>query len=510
MIRKIRALGLVLMLLANVLLAIPFLQYAISETPTEADAQEVLLVSTTNSFPSANYVQTFSSIGLASDIVYVDEANETDIQSRIRSEIVNSSAQTVVLVAYDQACLPALRASLEQEKVSGVVLISPPLTGQEVITDFGISHPTIPVAIFDTKNTGSTGLYERLSGEDATLFEGLQDSNSTLSEVYISPDATRYLSQWNLLGNTKLSRKVLPYILQVQNKVAEFIQTYVQDKKDTSVDLRSTVFFTFAAQCMGFAMLIGGLFLFYSTIPAKRKEREKDTANSSTTLHEPQEMFLSQKHARANARAKLAQMILSVLFLLVGIVLYFLHFSLLHNFLLLWPVVYFLASLPFIFSYSVKAKLFTKIYLPRAVFSCATAVFMLCGLIMIKALVTFSISVTLFQDGYAKLAILSALFLSALIYMRNEEICVDQLRRRSNTHPLQFDMVTRSLALYLPAAGYMSVSIIDKNPVNISLAFIYILSLLAASLMKRFFKEISGSAWLSSLVFAIVYTLLVM
>ena len=71
-------------------------------------------------------------------------------------------------------------------------------------------------------------------------------------------------------------------------------------------------------------------------------------------------------------------------------------------------------------------------------------------------------------------------------------------------------MVTRSLALYLPAAGYMSVSIIDKNPVNISLAVIYILSLLAASLMKRFFKEISGSAWLSSLVFAIVYTLLVM
>ena len=510
MIRKIRALGLVLMLLANILLAIPFLQYAISDSPTEADAQEVLLVSTTNSFPSANYVQTFSSLGLASDIVYVDEVNETAILSRICSEIESSSAQHVILVAYDQACLPALRAALEQEKVSGVVLISPPLTGQEVITDFGISHPTIPVAIFDTKNTGSTGLYERLSGEDATLFEGLQDSDSTLSEVYISPDANRYLSQWNLLNTTELSRKVLPYILQVQNKVAEFIQTYVQDSQDTTVDLRSTVFFTFAAQCMGFAMLIGGLFLFYSTIPAKRKEKDRDTGDSSSTLHEPQEMFLSQKHARANARAKLVQMILSVLFLLVGIVLYFQHFSLSHTILLIWPSVYFLASAPFIFSYSVKARLFPKIFLPRAVFSCFSAVFMLCGLIMIKALVSFSISVTLFQDGYAKLAILFALFLGTLIFMRNEEICVDQLSRRNNTHPMQFGKFTRSLALYLPAVGMIAVSIIDANPVRISLAILYFLSLLAASLIWRIFKEISGSAWFSSLVFALVYTLLVM
>ncbi len=510
MIRKIRALGLVLMLLANILLAVPFLQYAISKTPTETDAQEVLLVSTTNSFPSANYVQAFTSIGLASDILYVDEANESDIESRICAEIVNSSAQTVVLVAYDQACLPALRASLEEEKVVGMVLISPPLTGQEVITDFGISHPTIPVAIFDTKNTGSTGLYERLSGEDATLFSGLQDSEETLSEVYISPDANRYLSQWNLLGNTTLSRNVLPYFLQVQDKVAQFIQTYVQDKEDTSEDLRSTLFFTFAAQCMGFVMLTSGLFLFYSTIPAKRKGREKDTADSSTVLHEPQEMFLFKKHTRANARAKLAQTILSVLFLLVCIVLYFLHFSFMPIFLLLWPVAYFLVSAPFIFSYSMKAKLFTKILLPRAAFSCVTAVFMLCGLIMIKVLVTFSVAVTLFQDGYAKIAIIFALFLGALIYMRNEEICVDQLSIRRNTSPQLFGKITRSLSFYLPVAGIIAVSIVDTNAACFSLAIIYFLSLLFASLIMRIFKDISGSAWLSALLFAVVYTFLVM
>lgn len=510
MIQKIRSLGLVLMLFANILLAVPFLQFAASQTSTGTETQEVLLVSTSNSFPSASYVRAFRSLSLSTNIVYIEESSDAEILTHIRSAIESSRAQDIVLVAYDSACMPALRASLTQSKVSGVVLISPQLTGQEVITDFGISHPTIPVAIFDCKNIGSTGLYERLSGEDATLFKGLQDSSSSISEVYISPDANRYLSQWSLLGTTEVNRMMLPYVLQVQSKVAEFIQTYVQDGQNDKADPQSQVFFPYAAVCMGAAMLLGGLFLFYATIPAKRRENRNDMAEPTSETQESQDVRVLDKHTRAGDHAQFARVLVSGLFLLVGIAIYYLHFSFLRVLLLIWPVAYFGVSVPFVFPYSLRAKLFRKIFLPRAVLSCVAAVFLLFGIIMLKVLVSLSVSVTLFQDGYARLAVILVLFFAVLIHARNEELTLEE--RRHGFHPNQtlFEKMREAAIFFLPAIGYVVVSIIDRNPAHIAFSFAYLFALWASVLLYRIFTEISGAVWFSSGVLSLVYIIFVM
>lgn len=177
-------------------------------------------------FPTTIYKQMYESMGMNYEFLALDFSNNQETQQAVLDKVMlKYSEQPVVLVALGPTGLLALQAATDKSNVIGTVLLAPSTFSVEATKNFGYNNPSKPLAIMARDDISTRLLYERLSGEDATLATGFSSAGMG-GRTYISADANRYLylQSWPKWLAPEVFLASLP---MVQSQVSHFFQNYI-------------------------------------------------------------------------------------------------------------------------------------------------------------------------------------------------------------------------------------------------------------------------------------------
>ena len=502
--KTIRYIGLGLLILSIILLTYLFSFTVLKDkTAGTADQYAILEISADSAkFPRTDYDLLFSKLNLAADSVQIDtESSAEEQQSQISSAIAGMGSDHVILLSSKDACIPALSASLTNKRVASVILLSPGLAGSNSVESFGTHEPDIPIAIFDVDTKDSASLYERLSGEDATLFPGFNDGGQFLSTVFITPDGSRYLSQWEFPGKSIFGRPVLAFLPQVQIKIGEYIASYIiAPATAVHTDIRSEMAVMQTIKILAVTFMAAGLLLFFASIPRGRRDSPAIDAPSVTPVKviDP----LRRRVLFVSAAAAL-------LFTVVLIILYLQNQVIASTFLAVWPLIYYAACAAILIRSFPASLANTRVPAKRLLFSAFVALLFTTGVYLLSAMYSMSDGNRL-TGGHAALVLLFSILLFVLSWVRmstdtkssgkstNENI-------RTGRHPSW----QQQAVLVFPYAAVFLLLLISGRYILFFKCIFLLAAILIGIWLRHIFRRTSGTDWLAAIVFSIFYSLVV-
>ena len=515
MIKAIRYFGLCLLIVADLLLLYSF-SYSLMKEETAAEPGEyaVLLLSTeTDAFPGTDYDTMLSKMNLSSRSVMLSQGSSAEIRfGEISNGLDLIASGQVILLAWKDTCIPALSAAQTDDRIAAVILLAPELSGTETLEEYGTRSPDVPVGIFDIQSLRAISLYERLSGEDATLFPGLTKDGILPAEIHISPDGSRYLHRTSIPGSTVLGQELLAYLPQVQTAVGEYIGTYVIGPSfPESRDIRTDVAVSLGMKILALTFFLSGILMFFSTVPKPAHEAQRDARPSTAP-----EGNVAQKNDLLRSRREYYRSCVYMSFLTIFaalllsaslITLYYFIPALIADLLSIWPIVYYVGCAAVMVRFFPKSITTTRIASKRIVFSSVLALLVVTGLYMIRNMHVFG-----FADYFAGVRVLLVLVPSALLFLfvwiRLATDTFYQKDGEIRTSAGYFGGWHRQKSLVIPYLGIFGLGMLTGAD-TLAVRAILLLIVLLISLWVRFiFRKLSGSDWLAALVFAITYSLL--
>ena len=525
----IRYFGFGLLILSTVLLLYLFSFSILKDTKARSTDQYAVLEIAADStkFPQTDFDALFSKLNLVSSSVQIDAgAPAAEQEEQIAAAARETGSDHIILFARKDACMPALSAALSQAGITSVILLSPTQDVNGNADSFGTYQPDLPVAVFDADTKYSTSLYERLSGEDATLFPGFKDDGKMPAEVFISPDGSRYLSKWNLSGNTAADQSILPFLPQVQIKIGEYISTYVFDPSVIpTADSRSQVGTVHIVKTLAAAFLAAGLLMFFASIPKSRRETEQAVTKAAqaesmagasaaeATAPSALRGGLSESTSpavieRARARAFLLSLLISVLFSAGTIALYLSGRQFAPDILGSWPVLYYASCAVFLFRFFPKTISSGRIPFRRLVFSGFLAFFFITGIFLFTVMNSPLIGNT-FTGLHGILLAGVFLFLLILSWVRmsaDEQSYSEKFRQNSRTGARSGWY--QNIPLILPYAAVLILLLVQRRTVLCFQSLYLLTGLLAGIWVRSVFRRTSGTEWLAAAAFAAFYSLI--
>lgn len=531
--------------LGMLILSVVFLMYLYSYTlfkDTKAaskDRYAVLEVSSDSGrFPRTDFDVLYAKLEVASQCVIIDASASIEEQKKqITAAMQTMESDHIILIARNDACIPALYSSSSATGAASVILLTPGLSEKDDIEVFGTLLPDIPVAVFDADTSISSLLYERLSGEDTTLFPGFTDNSVLSPTVNISPDGSRYLSRWDLPGQTQTARAVLLYLPQVQIKIGQYISHYVLDSGSnpganpvsdpasdpasvTALDLRSASAVSQIIRIMSFSFLFAGLFLFFASIPKIRRDAKKPEMSPEmspdATLQRPEpqrpdsqgsDVLLPGVFALHRKQMFLLSALISVVFSAAMIFLFASDVKTGPAILSCWPVIYYAACAVFNLSMLPKSMLRLSVPMKRLVFSAAISLLLLGGILLLTFMNIYVASAE-FSGVHGLLSAVLCILLTVLSLIRISADSNSRSRYNPETDRMAYlkelgqhaVLVFPYLALtvYLAAAG--------REFQILECAFL-LLSLLTAVWIRHIIRRTSGTDFLAAAVFSVCYIL---
>lgn len=500
--KTIRYIGFSLMILSLLLLLYlySFSQFKESRA-SSADQYTVLEISAgTSKFPRTDFDVLFSKLELASSAVHIDAASSAELQqNQISAAVDGMKSDHVIIIAWKEACIPALSASLTHPDIDSVILLSPEITGSDAMEMFGTHQPAVPVAIFDVDTKYSASFYERLSGEDAALFPALKDNGIAAAAVYISPDGSRYLSQWDFLGQSNTARTVISFLPQVQVKIGSYISTYVFDpasKPDT--DIQSAVAAVQIIKILSVAFMTSGLLMFFASIPktVHNPDKEIQTEITSGTMD------------RARRRVFMLRALIAAIYSAVLFLLYFLNVSIAPVTLAVWPLLYYAAGAVLMFQFSKKHFANTRVPVKRLAFSGIIGFLAVSDIILLQSMYTVSVEKTFFGlHGILLLLFILLLFVFSWIRLSTD---LEDLSTRpgEDRRTAKLRGWYQQVSITFPYAVILVFLLVTGRRL-LSLQCIFLIAVLLAGIwIRHIFRRTSGTQWLAAIMFSIFYSLI--
>jgi len=514
-VKTIRYLGLGSMLLAILILCYLFSFSLLQPSRTSSrDSYAVLILSMdSGEFPRSDFDALFSKMHIVPSSLVLDTGiSSLDQQNQIASAAAHTGSDHVILLAWKDACIPALTASRTLPGMEAVVLLSPTLARADAIEPFGTHSPDIPTAIFDVNTKYAASLFERLSGEDTTLFPGLRDKGILTDTVHISPDGTRYLSQWGLPGDTEIQHDLLAYLPQVQIKIAEYIGAFVTGTASADApDYRSPVAGIHVMKILAGVFFASGLLLFFSSIP-----KGKSGAGKSGGRVEGAEDAVIRRIPVSASRAKyfrfsrvmsLVTLLSAVLFLTVLIVLQYVKPGLVVAFLAAWPVVYYAVCAVFMIRFFPEARIVPQIRYKRMLFSGLLAFLTVAGILMFRAMYTFSFLRPV--SGWSgALLLLCVVLVFACVWIRLAPDTVFQSDPEDPSSGKVTGIGNRLISIWIPYAGILLFSILAGFQLLAAKSLFLLAGLLISLWIRHIFRRTSGADGFAALVFSAVYLIM--
>jgi hypothetical protein len=515
MIKVLRYAGVCLLVAADLLLFYSFsYSFLKDQTVVEPDQYAVLFLSTeTDAFPGTDYDALVSKMNLPSRSVMLSEGSSDAVRSgEISDGIDLLESGQVILLAWKDACMPALSAAVTEERIAGVILLSPYMSGTDSLEIYGTHRPDVPVGIFDTQSLRSVSLYERLSGEDATLFPGLQLDGILPTEIHISPDGSRYLHRTAIPGSTILGQELLAYMPQVQTAVGEFIGTYVIGPAfSQSGDVQTNVAVSQGVKILALTFFFSGILIFFSTVPKPVRETLGDgrpsTAPEVTKVQKSDILRSRREYYRSCVYMSFLNILAALLLLAALIVLYYWMPALIAPVLSIWPFVYYVGCAAVMVRFFPKSIRTSRVAVKRVVFSSVLALLVVLGLYMIRKMHVFG-----FADHFEGVRVLLILIPSALLFLFVWiRLATDSFYQKDGEIQASaghFGGWHRQKSLVIPYLGIFGLGLLTGAE-TIAVRTILLLMVLLICLWVRFiFRKVSGSDWFAALVFAITYSFL--
>jgi len=517
----IRYAGLGLVILSAMLLLYLYsYTFTKDKTASSPDQYAVLeITSGSSAFPQTDYDVLFSKLALRSDAVRID-TNDTvqNQQKRITDAMESMGSDHIILFAWEEASIPALSNALSNPAAASVILVSPSLSESDVMEVFGTHLPNIPVAIFDVNTIFSSSLYERLSGEDTTLFPGLKDEGKLSPTVFISPDGSRYLSQWDFIGQNKLSRSALTFLPQVQIKIGEFISTYVFDPALPDISSRSVVALEQTTKLLAVTFLATGLLLFFASIPKSGRRKEKNIRTIQTPLErkskpEPDQIpdqipDRMQDRSPTAVRRKAFLLFSLVCVLFTSALLLFYHFDLRFSQTVLaaWPVVYFAAAGVLFVKHFFASRVRMRIPARRLLFSGLLAILLLSGILLLMIMHAISPG-DIFSGTRGILLFLLCLFLFAANWVQMSPESIPDRTAEGNSHNAQRLVWLQWGGFLFPYFTLMIYLLVNGKRLYFAQSTVLLAAVCLGLWLRFIFRRISGTTWMAAIVFAVFYTL---
>lgn len=525
MTKLIRYIGLGLLILSVLMLLYLFSFTLFKDSkPASSDRYAVLEITEgSNIFPRTDYDVLFAGMNLVSSSVKIsaDSSAETE-QEKIAAAIDASGSDHVILLAWEKAAVPALTAALNRTDVASVILLSPTLTGTDAMESFGTHQPDIPVAVFDVKTVYSKSLYERLSGEDATIFEGLTDSGIMPAEVFISPDGSRYLSQWSLTGRVNFDRYVLTFLPQVQSRIGEYISGFIQHAPlASSMACRNHVAFAQSVKIIAAVFLTAGLFLFFASISkAKRPAGGQSSLPPAATPGAdvsagpfqgqaadkgPDILRGRTQRGRFFLHAAAAVLVSgALLFLYPG------HLFLGKILLACWPLLYYAASDILLVRFVPQSLIRGHIPGGRMRMSLTVALLFLAGVFLLKAMHVYSVG----QSNSALSNLLPGAFAASLFVLGWIAVSAEAvlMNRKESGDGVCLDASRwyRTGTILLPYAAVLVFQLAARQAGLRILYTVFLLAVLYAGFwLRRIIRRTSGTEWMAAAAFSVFYTMIV-
>lgn len=516
--KTIRYIGLSLLIFSVILLIYLFSHTLLMDRVTDSpDRYAVLEISADLSgFPQTDYDVLFARMNLVSDFVKIDaDASLQEQQDQISAASLATGSDHVILLAWGDTCIPALSAAISNQGIASVILLSPDLAEDSAVEEFGTHKPDMPVAIFDVNTQNSTSLYERLSGEDASLFPGLSGDGLISSTVFITPDGSRYLSQWEIPAGTKSGQSVLMFLPQVQIKIGEYISTYVTGPEIVrNTDSRSEVASVQIIKVLAAAFLSAGLFLFFASIPKSRRDTPDSRSAAGTALtandKAPIRTTAIDKAAIDTARARgiLLSALAAIVFSAALIILYSLDIEITPILLAVWPLVYYAVSAVFLARFFPVSMVNTAVPARRILFSGGISILFLSGIFLFTNMYNVSIIETftglhglLLALFFLLLFILSWICMSTDVQVRREKFGESSRisKYRSWYQYVTINFPYAAVLLFLLATGRRALSI----------QCVFLLAVLLVGIWIRYiFRRTSGAGWFAAITFAAFYSVI--
>ena len=471
------------------------------------DLYAVLVITeNTDVFPVTDYDVLFSKLELPSSYYALDAANSIETQTAgIADAVKATGSEHVILLAYGDAALPVLHASLGQTGTAAVILLAPTLKQSDSMEAFGTASPSARTAVFTFSSAYSSALYERLSGEDTTLFPGLSSGGVLSSTVFISPDASRYIESWNLTGHHSIDRTVLSLLPDAQVRVGEYINNYIlPEEARIGSDLNSTAALFQAIKMIASAFLLTGLMLFFASIPkSPRKEslpagtvspfvREKDNAAQSVFL-------------RAAKGSLVLSGVSGVLVSAVVLILYANGYPAASVLLFLWPLIFYAIDAFFHLRFFTRTAAISGIPAKRMALSCSLMLFFLLGSAAVRFMYTAGLSR---KSGVLPVVYTAgaALFLFLLVWISS---VAGNQSKTMNDSRLDAAHFWRKIILFLPFIAMIIIRFATgaffEAAVSVSIAVMLLLCLW----IRRIFRRISGEDWGGAIAFTVLYAIIV-
>ena len=519
----VRYIGFGLLILSVILLMYLFSHTLLmNRSADSADRYAVLEISADLSgFPQTDYDALYTKMNLVSDFVEIDgDASLQEQQNQISAAALATGSEHVILFAWGNTCIPALSAAASGQGIASVILLSPDLAADKAVEEFGTHKPDVPVAIFDLNTPNSTSLYERLSGEDATLFPGLSDDGLITSKTFITPDGSRYLSQWEIPAGTKSGQTILLFLPQVQFRIGEYISTYITGPEIVqNTDSRAQVATVQIIKVLAAAFLSAGLFLFFASIPKSRREI-KDSGSAGGTAVRSVDMpaidkLITDKTAvnkwvigKARAGTMLLSALAAFIFTVVLIILFSLDIEITRVILGVWPLVYYAAAAVFLARFFPVSMVATAVPARRLLFSGGLSILFSTGIFIFANMYNVSIIKT-----YTGLhGLLLALFFLLLFILSWIRMSTDVQARRDKFGESMGNSKYRErfqyLTLCFPYAAVLIFLMVTGRR-TLSLQCIFLLAVLLTGIWIRYiFRRTSGTEWLAAITFAAFYSLI--
>ncbi len=449
-------------------------------------------------FPKTGFDALFANMNLACDSLQIDKNSSLqDQQDEISAAIAKMNSSHVILFAIKDAGSSALSAAISNSEVASVILLCPTPDENSDASMFAASLPDLPVAIIDADTAYSTSLYERLSGEDATLLPGHKDSGFLSSTVFTSPDAKRYLCQWSFPWQSEQGKSILMFFPQNQIKTGEFISTFVIDNASLSgADIRVAVVRIQILTFLADAFLACGLLLFFASIPQNRRNHAVASENDPAVTQ-----VLSRNVFFVTA-------IIAVLFGAGEIALYSTNILPASDILGGWPVIYYSVYMIFFFRDIQKGKSAVRISSKRILFSSVVAALFAGGLVLLVIMNTISNCLP-GVNGRRAILLLVSILLAVFAWFR---VSADELslhgKMDDNTSRVWQAKWYQPVVLILPYIAVLIFGAATGRTEAVVRCCVLILAVALAAWTRHVFHRMSGTKWLAAIMFSLIYSLI--
>lgn len=298
--QKMKKFGLAMMLISNIILIISVVLSTTTSDKAYSDKKVgvVCLYSVSERFPEGEYRTVFSGMGIPSAYIQTNELSTYEqLAVDISAFLKDESLERVVLMTYGDTIYRGLELYAANDLVAGLVVVMPEFADNKDIDSASLKRLPRPIGIFGINEPKTNRLYELISGEDTTMTRSLSGYGFLSPEVRIAPDALTFLSVRTILGSNELDPRIASAFPDTYKQISVFLDRYILQGEENMTDPRSVILIYQALKILPTILMIGGWFLFLSTVPVERLPRIK--IKEDKERNKPAEIALYSKIERS-------------------------------------------------------------------------------------------------------------------------------------------------------------------------------------------------------------------